>query len=488
MQIIRIKMCVAGFMFFFINHLAYASYKEDAFKVVKDSIDNKDFIESKQTLEYEYKDSKIFKIAMSSQDKYRQYENSKDKTHKDSITTQVIESKKVNLADSKNTNKDFIESQQDIDSIKSLESKPTNSKNSNKNSTDFNLTKATKQSFPLKKRSEKEVRDMLQMLPNEHRAYIMRFAIDGNIYDAYVGIGNLSGGDSSVFIGVHSLNHSTEETILDIDECEMGLESGRLVIKGIWRDITDLQDSKFSGMEFLANVCDTCNLYEVDFISGSFEMDKKTKNGIISYSKKLSLPFIPENNKILNHARERINAALHSLGDKQTISRRLAKQARNSIIDKDGMLLGLDFNVEYNNSVSLGHVSKELLMLVENYYIYEGGAHGNTFLNIRAFSLHSGEELPTKIEDIFDMQKQDEILALLTKKLQPQAEGLYSLPLKDLPDIFLFDNTGMILIWQLYSIAPYSSGFINVHVDFDEIAPFVKKDSVYKFLFQKNEL
>lgn len=460
MQIIRIKMCVASFMFFFINNLANASYKEDAFKVVKDVINSKDFIESKQTLEHKYKDSKIIKIDMSSQDKYKQYENSKYKANKDSITTQTIESKKVNLADSKNSDKD---------------------------SADFNLTKATKQSFPLKKRNEKEVRDMLQMLPNEHRAYVMRFSIGGNMYDAYVGIGNLSSGDSSVFIRVHSLNNGKEETILNIDECEMGLESGKLVIKGIWHDVTDLQDSKFSGMEFLANVCDTCNLYEVDFISGSFEMDKKTKNGIISYSKKLSLPFIPENNKILNHVRERINASLHSLGDKQTISRRLAKQIRNSVIDRDRMLLRLDVNTEYNNDVSLGYVSKDLLMLVENYYAYEGGAHGNTFLNIRAFSLHSGEELPTKIEYIFDMQKQDEILALLTKKLQPQAERLYSLPLKDLPDIFLFDNRGMIFIWQLYSIAPYSSGFINVHVDFDEIAPFVKKDSVYKFLFQKNE-
>lgn len=365
------------------------------------------------------------------------------------------------------------------DSIESSENLESNSYKTSK------IEKVSRQLFPLKKRSEKEIQEMLHLLPNELQVYIMRVDIGGDTYNAYVGIGSSYNNDFGIYVELpyyNQIDSINENNILYVSDYEIGFNFGRLEIKG---RLQSVEDSKFSGMEFIAKTCDTCSLHEVDFISGIFETTKNIKGKNISYTRKISLPSIPENNKIPKPIRERINAALHTLGDKQTISKRLLKKAKSSFIDKNKMPFSLEFNSEYIDSVDLGYVSQDLLMFVENYYFYEGGAHGDTFFKTRAFSLQSGEELPTKIESILDMQKQDEILELLKQKLQPKIDKLYSPTLYIMPDAFIFDDSGIIFMWQAYSIAPYSSGRILVYVDFDELAPFLKKDSVYNFFFLK---
>lgn len=341
------------------------------------------------------------------------------------------------------------------------------------------ILKSAKQNHTLKKRSKKEVQDMLNLLPNESRVYVMRGSINDNIYDAYVKIGSLYNSDfvlDIVFPSLYNkLDFKNEIITFSLNECEIGLDDS-LFIKCVKKQSS--KDSIFSKAEFIATTCNTCNLHEIDFISSFFEDRKKTKNGNFSYINEISLPFIPENNQIKDNVRSRINTAMKASGDKYIISKSLAKKTKEGFRN-----FKFDFNAEYINNVNLAYVSSKLLMFIENHYIYEGGAHGNTILSTRAFLLQNGEELATNIEELFDMQKQNEILALLTKKLKYQKDKLYDLPLHTMPDIFVFDDSGVILMWQLYKIAPYSSGIIKVHINFKELAPFVKKDSVYSFLF-----
>lgn len=346
------------------------------------------------------------------------------------------------------------------------------------------------QDFAFQTRSDNEVRDMLKLMPSEARRYVMRGVIGSDDYEAYVWIGedeSVDGGARKLSLSltipaVYNQAFSANESVsMPLSAYEVGLESGQFIIKGVWD--SKQVESPFAGKEFAFKVCDSCAIGEVDFITGGFESEQVAENEPVSYKKTLQAAFIPESNQIPQHVREALNMALNGAKPKQSLAESLSQSAQASFTEltKDGG--GLMYNTEYLNDIDLVYASPKIAIFWLRDYAYEGGAHGNTLFSTRIFSLENGKELPNKIEDVLDMQKQDEILALLTQKLKPQADGLFALPLTQMPDTFVFDDSGMVMIWQVYSIAPYASGDIRVHVDFKELLDFVRRDSVYAPMF-----
>lgn len=338
-----------------------------------------------------------------------------------------------------------------------------------------------KQPLELKIRSESEFNQMLGLLPNESRFYVAFGAVGSEHKAVNIYLKRVDNGALSIDI---TLTDNDETSHFSLLQVESGLESGALVLRGVWN-----AESELKGKEFAFKVCESCELYEVDFFTEHFKTSQIVEGQDLEYAKTITKAFIPKNNKIPQEAIENLNLALNNgAKDKQSLVKNLNKELQDGFtqLTQDGG--GLLFNSEYVSDIEVIARTK-MISFQQSEYVYEGGAHGNTELTIRSFSLQNGKELSNKIEDVFDMSKKDKILSLLSEKLMLQKDKLFaeSLPLKQMPDSFFIARSGIVMIWQPYSIAPYSSGFIRVFVSPDELGikgrgqlgELLRKDSVY---------
>ncbi|STP09592.1 DUF3298 and DUF4163 domain-containing protein [Helicobacter cinaedi] len=333
----------------------------------------------------------------------------------------------------------------------------------------------------LKVRSESEFSQMLGLLPNEQRFYVA-FGIVGDKGKAVnILLRRMDNGALGISI---TLTDNDETSHFSLSQVESGLESQALVLKGVWN-----ADSELKGKEFAFKVCESCELYEVDFFTERFKSSQNVEGQNVEYIKSITKAFIPQNNKIPQGAIENLNLALNNgAKDKQSLVESLKKELQDSFsqLTQDGG--GLLFNSEYDSNIEVVARNK-IITFRQSEYAYEGGAHGNTEIAFRSFSFQDGKELSNKIEDVFDMSKKDKILSLLSQKLEARKNELFaeSLPLRELSSLFFITRAGIVMIWQPYEIAPYASGFIRVVMSAEDLGikgsgqlgELLRKDSVY---------
>lgn len=345
------------------------------------------------------------------------------------------------------------------------------------------IESGAKQNQPLvlKVRSESEFSQMLGLLPNEQRFYVA-FGIIGDKGKAVnILLHRMDNGALGISI---TLTDNDETSHFSLSQLESGLESQALVLKGVWN-----ADSELKGKEFAFKVCESCELYEVDFLTERFKSSQNVEGQNMEYIKSITKAFIPQNNKIPQGAIENLNLALNNgAKDKQSLINSLKKELQDSFsqLTQDGG--GLLFNSEYDSNIEVVARTK-IITFRQSEYAYEGGAHGNTEIAFRSFSFQDGKELSNKIEDVFDMSKKDRILSLLNKKLEARKNELFaeSLPLREMSSLFFITRAGIVMIWQPYEIAPYASGFIRVVMSAEDLGikgsgqlgELLRKDSVY---------
>ncbi|BDB64691.1 hypothetical protein T36_1148 [Helicobacter cinaedi] len=345
------------------------------------------------------------------------------------------------------------------------------------------IESGAKQNQPLvlKVRSESEFSQMLGLLPNEQRFYVA-FGIVGDKGKAVnILLRRMDNGALGISI---TLTDNDETSHFSLSQLESGLESQALVLKGVWN-----ADSELKGKEFAFKVCESCELYEVDFLTERFKSSQNVEGQNMEYIKSITKAFIPQNNKILQGAIENLNLALNNgAKDKQSLINSLKKELQDSFsqLTQDGG--GLLFNSEYDSNIEVVARTK-IITFRQSEYAYEGGAHGNTEIAFRSFSFQDGKELSNKIEDVFDMSKKDKILSLLSQKLEARKNELFaeSLPLREMSSLFFITRAGIVMIWQPYEIAPYASGFIRVVMSAEDLGikgsgqlgELLRKDSIY---------
>ena len=345
------------------------------------------------------------------------------------------------------------------------------------------IESGAKQNQPLvlKVRSESEFSQMLGLLPNEQRFYVA-FGIIGNKGKAVnILLRRIDNGALGISI---TLTENDETSHFSLSQVESGLESQALVLKGVWN-----AEGELKGKEFAFKVCESCELYEVDFLTERFKSSQKVEGQNVEYIKSITKAFIPQNNKIPQGAIENLNLALNNgAKDKQSLINSLKKELQDSFsqLTQDGG--GLLFNSEYDSNIEVVARNK-IITFRQSEYAYEGGAHGNTEIAFRSFSLQNGKELSNRIEDVFDMSKKDKILSLLSQKLEARKNELFaeSLPLREMSSLFFITRAGIVMIWQPYEIAPYASGFIRVVMSAEDLGikgsgqlgELLRKDSVY---------
>lgn len=345
------------------------------------------------------------------------------------------------------------------------------------------IESGAKQNQPLvlKVRSESEFSQMLGLLPNEQRFYVA-FGIIGNKGKAVnILLHRIDNGALGISI---TLTDNDETSHFSLSQLESGLESQALVLKGVWN-----AEGELKGKEFAFKVCESCELYEVDFLTERFKSSQNVEGQNVEYIKSITKAFIPQNNKIPQGAIENLNLALNNgAKDKQSLVNSLKKELQDSFsqLTQDGG--GLLFNSEYDSNIEVVARNK-IITFRQSEYAYEGGAHGNTEIAFRSFSFQDGKELSNKIEDVFDMSKKDKILSLLSQKLEARKNELFaeSLPLREMSSLFFITRAGIVMIWQPYEIAPYASGFIRVVMSAEDLGikgsgqlgELLRKDSVY---------
>ena len=120
-------------------------------------------------------------------------------------------------------------------------------------------------------------------------------------------------------------------------------------------------------------------------------------------------------------------------------------------------------------------------------YSYTGGMHGiyNSIPSI--YLISTGERVGRNISELIENKNDRDLINLMRSKLlrnfnEKDFFDFYSIELSDTFDI---TPTGIKFIWPVYKIAGYAQGIIEADFTYLELKPFIKKDSVFWYLFEK---
>ncbi|MDE6916341.1 MAG: RsiV family protein [Lachnospiraceae bacterium] len=135
--------------------------------------------------------------------------------------------------------------------------------------------------------------------------------------------------------------------------------------------------------------------------------------------------------------------------------------------------------------VEICRIDARVVSLREHFSGFFGGAHGTYGTIGRTYDVESGAEL--QLEDILSDPKgfYDKafpyIIAQLAehyeKSIYPDyAEIVRTGTFGETPASWYLDNTGIVIDYQLYQIAPYAGGMQTVTLPYDEFAAYIKED------------
>ncbi|AJC86275.1 DUF3298 and DUF4163 domain-containing protein [Campylobacter sp. RM16704] len=123
----------------------------------------------------------------------------------------------------------------------------------------------------------------------------------------------------------------------------------------------------------------------------------------------------------------------------------------------------------------------KIISLGKNIYEYKGGAHGmmnyerKTYDIINMTLINLKMELKLENEDFKKLIK-DKLFSLYNENELFDTKDL------KMTEIFEVRKDGLVFIWEPYEIAPYSTGVVEIFIDFKELKPFWKKNSKLSYL------
>lgn len=143
-----------------------------------------------------------------------------------------------------------------------------------------------------------------------------------------------------------------------------------------------------------------------------------------------------------------------------------AKKTLNSIANKEELLKLERF--EFISDYEVHYNEEDFLSILQKYYVYYGGAHGNT--HYVPYNLDMKTERRVTLPDLF--KEGADITALLTPLVQEelvasgQSKRVFDLSQVSVEKdtIFYMTHTGLVILYSPYEIAPYSEGTIRIHI------------------------
>jgi hypothetical protein len=128
------------------------------------------------------------------------------------------------------------------------------------------------------------------------------------------------------------------------------------------------------------------------------------------------------------------------------------------------------YHSEYIENFKVQYSGDSLIIIKYDDYVYYGGdAHGNT--QIIYYLIDVKEEKPLGLADIVTKIPDEKIAVFLKKKYSDMEfdfrDSLWP------PDTISYEKSGLLLLWNTYSIAPYSAGPIEITVPYDAVDSYL---------------
>ena len=155
---------------------------------------------------------------------------------------------------------------------------------------------------------------------------------------------------------------------------------------------------------------------------------------------------------------------------------------------------------EYHNSYGFIYRDNSIISINRMMYCYAGGAHGNLEYRPIVYSLENGKILNEKVSDLVYSIEDKKLIALLRKKLIEQMKerysdednsdeelkrGYFDFETIRLNDHYEVNALGINFVYNQYEVASYAAGIITISFTYEELKPFVKKDSKLYYLFEE---
>lgn len=141
------------------------------------------------------------------------------------------------------------------------------------------------------------------------------------------------------------------------------------------------------------------------------------------------------------------------------------------------------FNFDGISAFNVAYIDEKVIVFSNYNYIYSGGAHGIYSDEAVAFSVEGGARIANEPKILLKDENDAKLRAMIKERLVAEYENSVdeNAPLSK----FKITPNGVEFYWGVYEIAAYAVGIVSIHFDFTELAPFVREDSPYYYLFAK---
>ena len=237
-----------------------------------------------------------------------------------------------------------------------------------------------------------------------------------------------------------------------------GEVSGRFVGSGFFKDGTSVD---FKRAE---NQINEIAIFGVSVAQKHTGKDFDGTSKEFNFNTSLQIPVIVSTK--LNFALDKINAHLRDITDFSEYA-----NAEDS------------FNFDGISAFNVAYIDEKVIVFSNYNYIYSGGAHGIYSDEAVAFSVEGGARIANEPKILLKDENDAKLRTMIKERLVAEYENSVdeNAPLSK----FKITPNGVEFYWGVYEIAAYAVGIVSIHFDFAELAPFVREDSPYYYLFAK---
>lgn len=246
--------------------------------------------------------------------------------------------------------------------------------------------------------------------------------------------------------------------IFEAQIAQNGEVSGRFVGSGFFKDGTSVD---FKRAE---NQINEIAIFGVSVAQKHTGKDFDGTDKEFGFNASLQIPVIVSTK--LNFALDKINTQLRDITDFSEYA-----NAEDS------------FNFDGISAFNVAYIDEKVIVFSNYNYIYSGGAHGIYSDEAVAFSVEGGARIANEPKILLKDENDAKLRAMIKERLVAEYENSVdeNAPLSK----FKITPNGVEFYWGMYEIAAYAVGIVSIHFDFAELAPFVREDSPYYYLFVK---
>jgi len=163
------------------------------------------------------------------------------------------------------------------------------------------------------------------------------------------------------------------------------------------------------------------------------------------------------------------------------MTNKVAQDKMNDLIKKradnfiDNMKKMLDIGKNDKNMAKMEYgvnlMKDDLLSLTISTFSYTGGAHGSSIIEGYTFDLATGDLIRFSDKFKFDTKSRQVINEQITQQIHDRNIAIFQ-PFKgvgDNPNYYLKEGNKMVIVFQEYEIAPFSSGILQFELPYSEL-------------------